>query len=393
MEESAPGQSNGVLKPPNGFPMSSPRPNRTVHPAKRPLTILFTLHSHICGGAEKHALALMDGVRQKGHRVAFAGPTDSWLAEQANQRGVPCFHIPLHGFYDVFSIVRLCRVACMVGADIVHGHLTRGAYYAGVAARLTRKASVSTAHLMNSHKRFDWTSQIIAVSAAVRDYLISQGHCGRKIAVIHNGIDIPDARPDLREPIRQTLGLSGEQIALCMISRLAEFKGHDLAINALARLNDPRLRLFIIGQTEGVDRYKVLHSQVMAAGLEDRVRFLGHREDVFALLSGMDVLLSASTREAFPTAILEASAVGVPAIASRVGGTTEIIRHRVNGLLVDAGDCDALAARIALLGSDTQLRHSLGEAARREARRRFSVDRMIESTARLYRRQLVRSCP
>lgn len=324
--------------------------------------------------------------------MAFAGPTDSWLAEEAGRFGLPCFHIPMHGYYDIVSLVRLCRVARNFGADILHGHLTRGAHYAGFASRLTRKVSVSTAHLMDSYKRFDRTSQIIAVSAAVRNYLIERGHCAEKIVVIHNGIAAPSAKADSRTEVRQSLNLAHGQIALCMISRLAEFKGHDLVIDALARLNDPRLRLFIIGQTAGVDRYAVLHRQVMAARLEEKVHFLGHRDDVSALLPGMDIFLSASTREAFPTSILEASVAGVPTIASRVGGTTEILRHEVNGLLFEAGDCGALAAHIARMSDDVHFRALLGDAARQETQQRFSVDRMIESTVNLYNRQLHPSC-
>ena len=68
------------------------------------MKILFVLHSHECGGAEKHALVLMRGLLSGGHEVAFAGPEDSWLADNAKQNGIPCFHIPMHGFYDAWSL-------------------------------------------------------------------------------------------------------------------------------------------------------------------------------------------------------------------------------------------------------------------------------------------------
>jgi hypothetical protein len=118
------------------------------------VSVMLALHSHIRGGTEQHAVPLPERSRRRGHRVVFAGPADSWLADTLRQSDFPGYHVPLHGFCGVWSAIRLCRAAISFGADVRHGHPTLGAFYAGSVRKLTGRASVATAHWMNCHQRF-----------------------------------------------------------------------------------------------------------------------------------------------------------------------------------------------------------------------------------------------
>ena len=112
--------------------MDSPKPVK-VSLKKKP-TILFIMHSHICGGAEKHILTLMKELHERGYCVAFCGPMDSWLADTLKTLQIPCFHTPLNGYFDIYSLFLIVFRTFFFKADILHGHMTRGALYAAYAA-------------------------------------------------------------------------------------------------------------------------------------------------------------------------------------------------------------------------------------------------------------------
>ena len=118
--------------------------------------------------------------------------------------------------------------------------------------------------------------------------------------------------------------------------------------------------------------------------MADRVTFAGIRSDVPALLSSVDVSVMPSLNEALSNVLLESMAAGAPTVATRVGGTPEALVDNVTGLLVTPGDARELAAAIARLLDDRPLAARLGEAARQVVVDRFSVDRMVTATERLY---------
>jgi glycosyltransferase involved in cell wall biosynthesis len=172
-----------------------------------------------------------------------------------------------------------------------------------------------------------------------------------------------------------------------MLSFPLMFKGHDLAIEALARLNDPRFRLIVIGRTEGVHYLQELKNKAAETGVEGQITFLGHRDsadDVYALLCGMDIFLMPSRREAFPLSIIEACACGLPVIASQVGGMPELISHENTGLLFRMGDSVALAEAIQRLTDDPKLRDQLAKQGQDNVLRRYSVANMLPPTIELY---------
>jgi len=340
--------------------------------------IIQVLHSHGFGGAERHALLLMQGLRERGHELIYAGPRDSWLAEQCQQQGLMVHHLRMSGMYDIFSYLRLRRLVREWQPDIVHGHLLRGARYAAAAAG--NALAVCTSHATTARKHMGGCQHIIAVAHAVRATLLSAGYPDDKISVIHNGV--PEVPTGNREQLRRELGIPTDAFVIFNAGRFIHDKGQDLLVAAMKQL--PGVLLYLAGD-DATPFGKRVRSSV-ASG--DNIHFLGYRSDVQRLLPAFDLYTSASRREAFSLSLVEAFAAGVPLVATSVGGVPELVNHGVNGLLVASENVDELAAAIRQLARDRAVLVSLGQEAQITYREHYSCDRMLDRIEVLYQRLL-----
>ena len=349
------------------------------------MKIITVLRSLKSGGAERHALQLLKGLRARGHEALYAGPMQGWLGQQLRAEGFGGIDLPLSGLYDLPSVVRLAPYARRVGADLIHGHLTRGAWYAGLAARLAGLPNVATAHSDNAGKHFGRADRIIAVSQAVADFLVREGYEPARIRMVHHRIaDLAARLPaGAREATRRSLGLAADEPALLMAARIVPAKGHDTALQALARLGDQPWTLLVARDHHG-DLGPQIQALAQQLGIAGRVRFLGLREDVPALMAASDVLLAPSRREALSLTLLEASACGLPIVATRVGGIGEVVEEGASGFLVAPDDPPALVAAIAPLLADAALRARCGARARQRFEAGFLEDAMFDKTVAVY---------
>lgn len=349
------------------------------------MKIITVLRSLKSGGAERHALQLMRGMRARGHEMLYAGPMQGWLGQQVQADGFGGIDLPLRGLIDVPSMWRLARYTRHVQADLVHGHLTRGAYYAGYAAKLAGVPNVATAHSDNAGKHFGRADRIIAVSHAVADFLTHCGYDPRRIRMVHHGIaDIATDLPaDVRLHVRAALGLPPDEPCLLMAARIVPAKGHDTALHALATLQQERWTLLLAGDHHG-DLGPQIQALAAELGIAHRIWFLGLRDDVPALLAATDMLLAPSRREALSLTLLEAAACACPVVASRVGGIAEVVEHGVSGWLVPPDDPPALANAIADLLHHPEQRHLMGACARLRFEQQFTEHRMLDTTEAVY---------
>lgn len=188
-----------------------------------------------------------------------------------------------------------------------------------------------------------------------------------RVQVIHNGVSLE--RADAAEPAEDLQKPEGETW-VGYLGRLESVKGWDVLLAAFDSLRErhPRLRVVFVGgrRPEGFPE-------------SDRVRFLGFRADVFAVLKRMDVFCLPSFSEGLPNALMEAMATGRACVASGVGGVLSLLEHERSGLLVPPGDPAALAAALERLLLDEGLRRRLGSAARETVAARFDVRLMTEA--------------
>lgn len=358
-------------------------------PPHRPLRLLQVVHTQGYGGLERQVLSLSRGLRDAGHAVTLALQRGSWLQKQAEAERLDWTPLRFRGLIDPVSHLRLRRLVRERGIDVVHGHSRRSAFYSALAGGWGRCRSVATIHSLQTWKGFRRNQRMIAVSEAVREFLVHKGLPAARIERIYNGVDaLPDTRESERRAARERLGIAPERLAIGMVGRMVPHKGHDLLVRALSLLGavgEP-MDLVMLGDAAG-DWPEALADLIHRLGLDARVRLPGYRDDVAALLRGMDVFVQPSRCEALSLSLLEAMAAGLPVIAARTGGMPEVIEDGVNGLLFTSDDAHGLAWQLKKL-LDPALRERLGQQARRTQRERFSASGMVDDTVALYRRVL-----
>jgi glycosyltransferase involved in cell wall biosynthesis len=174
-----------------------------------------------------------------------------------------------------------------------------------------------------------------------------------------------------------------------IVGRIGMGKGHDDFVEAAVRLVRAgcAAHFFIVGDTlfpEDAWRGDLLRRLVKEAGLEERIRFTGFRRDVPAVLRGLDVLVLASEAEPCGRVLFEAMASGTAIVATNSGGTPEIVRDGLEGILVPPHDPDALARAIGRLIEDSDLRARLGQGGVARVHAEFTVERYIARTLAVY---------
>jgi glycosyltransferase involved in cell wall biosynthesis len=174
-------------------------------------------------------------------------------------------------------------------------------------------------------------------------------------------------------------------VVVGLVGRLVREKGYWEVFEAARRLRDriPSLRFAVIGPDEP-RKADSLTVGDRAAAVAAGVRFLGERDDVVRLYRGMDLYVLASHREGFPRSAMEAAAMELPIVATDIRGCRQVVDHGVTGLLVPRRDPGALAEAIAALGSDAQMRRSMGAAGRAKALDQFDQQRCIDLTLATY---------
>jgi glycosyltransferase involved in cell wall biosynthesis len=229
---------------------------------------------------------------------------------------------------------------------------------------------------------------IFAVSADLRLHMIAEGLPSQRVTVIRNGID-PGSRPSpaARWAARSSLGLAPDALVVATAGRLDPVKDLPALVDALAilRLAEPAARLVIIG--DGPERAR-LEQQAATLGVTPALCFTGYRSDVRQLLAAADVYANSSIHEGVSLTILEAMATGLPVVATRVGGTPEVVLEPETGVLVPARSPTALASALATLLHTPGRRRAMGDAARARVKSHFSIDAMVTRYLEAYRSSL-----
>jgi len=327
---------------------------------------------------------------------------DGPMRNRIESLGVEAANLDSPGETDLRTIGRVYRYIRSGRFDVVHTHLLRADLYAGLAGRLAGvPAVVSTAYAIGKFRRerqrrldglLDQLTRlmphhVVAVSGAVRDDCVRRLRWpADRVSVIHTGIEPDDYRRDeaSRRRIRTEWGLAEGVRLIVTVARLSYEKGLPTFIEALVRIarRHPTIVAAIVG--EGPMRSE-LTGRIEVAGLTGRVRLVGFRPDVADVLAAADVFCLPSYMEGLPNVVLEASAAGLPVIASKVGGVPEVVIDERTGLLVPPKSADALATAIDRVVSDTCLARRLAEAGRRRVEECFSAKIAAEKYMTLYR--------
>ena len=362
-------------------------------------SVVHYLDSSTFGGVEQVVSSLLSETdRQCWRPILYAhdSPGIERLLSDARANGVICRSVPVpRGMTDVGAWSAFRRLLLQDHASVFHAHLSWPlACRLGIAAaRLARIPCIAATahlyvpvhevrwHLMKQHIQQQAIDRYIAVSRDLAIRLHSDlGVPFAKLRVVQNGVLVPKRVPNADFCLRASLMREGEGRPLVLtVARLHEQKGHEHLIRAAVLV--PGAFFVIAG--DGPERER-LESLVRESGIEERVRFLGQRSDVGALLAASDLVVLPSLYEGLPLSVLEAMAAGKPVIATSVGGVGEAIRDGESGLLVRPADPSALAAAIQGLLSDPIRAQRLGNAGRETVREQFSVDAMVRGVESVY---------
>ena len=324
------------------------------------------------GGAERIVQALAEDLMETGHTVRVIATTrDGPIGDALRAHGVPVDVLGLKSAVDLRVPVALSALLRQFRPDVVHSHLA----VADIACTAVQAPGrVCTVHNpgveLGRLKRWLWHRAlprfrvVTAVSEAVQRSLPVPARVIRPSLV--------DGCPAIgRAEARRRLGLAPHDRIVLGVGRLSPVKGFDLLATIAPRLTG---RVAVIG--EGPQR----------ASLAGRIDLLGARADAAETIAAADVLVMPSRSEGFPQVPLQAMAAGVPVVATRVGGTPEIVVHEGTGLLVAPEDPDALAMAIQRLLDEPEWARQLGQAGRqRLTAANFTRTAMLDATVSLYR--------
>jgi glycosyltransferase involved in cell wall biosynthesis len=224
----------------------------------------------------------------------------------------------------------------------------------------------------------------VAVSSEDRRRMIEVEHIRpSKVLLMPNAVPSPEPGP--RSDVRSELGIGPGTPVIGAIAVLRPQKALEVLLEAVARLTTrfPELRVLIAGDGPEDDRLRAVAARL---GLDGTVEFLGRRTDVPAVLAALDVSVSSSDFEGTPLALMESMEAGLPVVATRVGGTPDLIDDGVEGLLVPRRDPDALANAIARLLSEPEVAREMGARGRERRRTEFDIEVAAERFGALYER-------
>lgn len=335
------------------------------------------------GGSERHLLALLPALAERGVDVRFLGLDDPARAPDPfyERLTVPARRLRAERDVDPLLAARVRRALAAMHADVVHTHLVHADVYGALASGVV----VSTKHNDDPFRSGPFrfvervltkrAARVIAITGALRSFLVERvGLPAEKIVTIPYGLDsVPEAwGANPRDAIAE------EARILLAVSRLERQKGLDVAIRALARVreHEPRAELVVLG--EGPERAALAG---LAAELAVPVHLLGRVPDVAAWLRRAELLVHPARWEGFGLALLEAMLGGLPVVASRVSSIPEIVADGETGLLVRPDDPAALADAVVRV---LRAPDGYGAAGQARARREFAVGRMADRTLELY---------
>jgi glycosyltransferase involved in cell wall biosynthesis len=362
-----------------------------VHPASiGPVKVVhLETGRHLYGGA-RQVLYLLDGLRAAGVRSVLACAQGSAIAAAAGA-AERCVALPMRGDLDFQFIARFRRLLESERPDIVHLHSRRGAdVLGGIAARLAGCRVVLSRRVDNPEPRllvpfkYRLYDRVIAISRAIRTVLRDCGVPEQKIVCVPSAIDAGELGSGDQRRVREAFGLRADQPLIGVVAQLIERKGHDVLLAALPSLRrtHPGLVAILFGRGPCDERLREL---ARARGVDDAVIFAGYRDDLPALLPGLDVLVHPARAEGLGVSLLQAAAAGVPVVASRTGGIPEAVRDGDTGLLVPPGNPAALGQAIDRLLSDPAQARAMGRRGQAFVARHFSLARMVAGNLAVYR--------
>ncbi len=330
-------------------------------------------------GAEEERSTLWDIVRRLHRRITpFSIRYVLWFVREAlrlrrlfKQWPVDVLHAPDLGVEPFILGAKLARIPRLTGALNCLPRAER--FRGGLTYRLLEMICLSN------------VDAIAAVSKNGKELWVKHARINpKKVRVIYNGVETAgfDRAGEVAVEIRKEFGIPLDARVIGVSAGLVPVKGHEYLLDALPDVLRPVPDAWLMLAGEGSMRDDLVR-RAAALGIRDRVKFLGHRNDVMRIIHAYDVIALTSLSESMPFSLLEGMSCGKPVVASAVGGVPELVDDGVTGYLVPPGDSGAIANALILALRDREKTARMGRAALERVRCLFSVEKMVRETVEL----------
>src|SRR3989344_9134034 len=366
--------------------------------------ILYIVTLSDRGGAQRYVVDLATNLPKDQYEVVVAAGGNGPLFGQLSAQGIVVSQLKnlarqINPIKDIAAYLELKKLIKSVKPDVVHLNSSKAGVVGSIAAAhagvqkiiyavhgFAFNESVSAwkkwLYRLAERRSARYKHALIFISAFDRLTSASLGLSSRQqLVTIHNGVNPPALLP--QPQARQALGLPVDKIIIGSIANFYPTKGLATLVRAVGIISQrqPMLHLALIG--DGIER-PALEAEIKRLGLADRVALCGQRPQPGQYLGAFDIYVCSSVKEGFPFSILEAMAAGLPIVSTNVGGILEMITNSATGVLVEPKDPQAMADAITSLLSDQIQVDRLGRQAQQAVREKFSLERMIKETTKVY---------
>jgi glycosyltransferase involved in cell wall biosynthesis len=363
---------------------------------------MFSLHidtARTWRGGQNQVLVTVMGLRVLGHRTMLVAHPGGELRQRAKE-GLDLIPLAPKNELDLGAAWRLSRLLKQLKPDVVHAHDPHGVAMAALALSMSTqlaKPPLIASRRVDFHLRGGAMSRwkyrqvdcFICASEAIRTMLVADGVPAARTVTVHEGIDLERVESAPRAKLHEDLFLPHQAPLVGNVAALVPHKGqrHLVEAAALVVRKVPDARFVIAGEGE---LRPALERQIKEHRLEKHVVLAGFRPDVLSLHKAFDIFVMSSITEGLGTSLLDAMAAAKPIVATSTGGIPEVVDDGVTGFLVAPRDDRAMAEAIVRLLKDADLRQRMGLAGLKRARERFSAERMLRETLRVYQRVAVK---
>jgi len=365
------------------------------------INVAHLLASNFFGGPEKQLVEhgrRIAGNRFVPHVFSFEeqGKANQ-LLRKAREAGISTVEIPSMGPFDLGMIRDIMAVIRREKIDLLCVHGYKANVIGRIASWLARIPLVVISRgwtaedpKIRMYEKLDklflrLADHVVAVSHGQRDKILKVGVKPENVSVIHNAINLTEIPAASELLLRRQLGLPDDAIVVASAGRLSPEKNYAGMIEAAAGVVRQNPKVFFVVFGEGFLRQD-LEAQIASAGLSGCFLLPGFRNDLQSLLHDIDIFMLPSFTEGLPNVILEAFAARKPVVATRVGGTPEVVQDGISGFLAKPEEHELMAQHLLVLANDTVLRHKMGEAGFRYVSDEFGFEKQTELYEELYMR-------
>jgi glycosyltransferase involved in cell wall biosynthesis len=368
---------------------------------KTPLNILQTCFSPSWGGLEIQALEVSRRLLRRGHRVQLSCIPSTPLAREAERSGIPLLLHKVRGYVHPFVVARLASELRRNEFDIIHCQHSRdiatvvpAMLFSGGRRHLLLSKRVGSAlakkdffHRL-THRHI---SRVLAISEAIHvNVLATLPVNSERVVTLHDAVDTDEfsPAPERRQAIKDSFGFSKNSLLVGFVGRFSPGKGHEELLQAAALLKPdfPDVRYLVVGEASfGEEEYAGgIRQLALTLGVADVLKFAGFRSDIPQVMRGFDLFAFPSHAESFGVVLIEAMAVGLPAVSTNCDGVLDIMVEGETGLMVPPKNAEALARGLRTLLEDSAARTRMGFAARRRVVELFDQRKQIDRLEEIY---------